>query len=112
MKQHLLCNILKISIHLSFIVAIVFIIGCGEKENRDIVEARAAIVRGDYAAAQAAVQKTDTGNQEARHLKAFLQNRTRPEAESWAPSDCAIQRLSRNVGGRPPHYFLDGRSGF
>ena len=101
MKQHLLCNILKISIHLSFIVAIVFIIGCGEKENRDIVEARAAIVRGDYAAAQAAVQKTDTGNQEARHLKAFLQNRTRPEAESWhqaiAQSNAYLETLAADL---------------
>ena len=83
MKQHLLCNVLKICVHLSLIVAIALVIGCGEKENRDIIEARVAIVRGDYAAAQAAVQKTDAGNQEAQHLKAFLQNRTSTEADSW-----------------------------
>ena len=83
MKQHLLCNILKVCIHLSLVVAIALVIGCGEKENRDIIEARAAIVRGDYAAAQTAVQKTDAANQEARHLKAFLQNRTSTETESW-----------------------------
>ena len=83
MKQHLLCNILKGCIHFSLIVAIALVIGCGEKENRDIIEARSAIVRGDYAAAETAVQKTDTGNQEAIHLKAFLQNRTRAETESW-----------------------------
>ena len=83
MNQHFLCNILKICIHLSLIVAIALMTGCGEKENRDIIEARAAIVRADYTAAEAAVQRTDAGNQEAQHLKAFLQNRTRTEAESW-----------------------------
>ena len=83
MKQHYICKALKIGFHLPIIVAIALLIGCGEKENRDIIEARAAIVSGDYTAAQAAVQKTDSGNQEARHLKAFLQNRTRTEAEGW-----------------------------
>ena len=101
MKQHLLCNILKICIHLSLIVAIALVIGCGEKENRDIIEARAAIVRGDYAAAQVAVQKTDAGNQEARHLKAFLQNRTRTETESWhqaiAQSNAYLETLAVDI---------------
>ncbi len=101
MKQHLLCNILKISIHVLLIMAIVLAIGCGEKENRDIIEARAAIVRGDYAAAQTAVQKIDTGNQEARHLKAFLQNRTRAEAESWhqaiAQSNAYLETLATDI---------------
>ena len=101
MKQYLLCNILKISIHLSLIVMIALAIGCGEKENRDIIEARAAIVRGDYAAAQTAVQKTDTGNQEARHLKAFLQNRTRTETESWhqaiAQSNAYLETLAMDI---------------
>ncbi len=83
MKRQRICNILRISIHLPLIAAIVLLIACGEKENRDIIEARAAIVRGDYTAAQAAVQKTDAGNEEARHLKAFLQNRTRAETEAW-----------------------------
>ena len=101
MKQYLLCNILKISIHLSLIVMIALAIGCGEKENRDIIEARAAIVRGDYAAAQTAVQKTDTGNQEARHLKAFLQNRTRIETEGWhqaiAQSNAYLETLAVDI---------------
>ncbi|MDE0684375.1 MAG: HEAT repeat domain-containing protein [Candidatus Poribacteria bacterium] len=83
MKRQRICNILRIGIHLPLIAAIVLLIACGEKENRDIIEARAAIVRGDYTAAQAAVEKTDTGNEEARHLKAFLQNRTRAETEAW-----------------------------
>ena len=88
-------------IHLSFIVAIVFVIGCGEKENRDIIEARAAIVRGDYAAAQTAVQKTDAANQEAKHLKAFLQNRTRTETEGWhqaiAQSNAYLETIAADI---------------
>ena len=101
MKQHLLCNILKICIHLSLIVATALVIGCGEKENRDIIEARAAIVRGDYAAAEVAVQKTGAGNQEARHLKAFLQNRTRTETEGWhqaiAQSNAYLETLATDI---------------
>ena len=101
MKQHLLCNIVKICIHLSLIVATALVIGCGEKENRDIIEARAAIVRGDYAAAQAAVQKTEAANQEARHLKAFLQNRTRTETEGWhraiAQSNAYLETLAADI---------------
>ena len=101
MKQHLLCNTLKICIHLSLILTIVLVIGCGEKENRDIIEARAAIVRGDYTAAEAAVQRTDAGNQEALHLKAFLQNRTRTEAESWhqaiAGSNAYLDTLTADI---------------
>lgn len=101
MKQHLLCNMLKICIHLSLIVATALVIGCGEKENRDIIEARAAIVRGDYAAAQDAVQKADAANQEARHLKAFLQNRTRTETEGWhqaiAQSNAYLETLAADI---------------
>ena len=101
MNQHLLCNTLKICIHLSLIVAIALVTGCGEKENRDIIEARAAIVRADYTAAEAAVQRTDAGNQEAQHLKAFLQNRTRTEAESWhqaiAASNAYLDTLTADI---------------
>ena len=92
---------MKICIHLSLIVAIIFVVGCGEKENRDIIDARAAIVRGDYAAAEVAVQKTDTGNQEARYLKAFLQNRTRTETENWhqaiAQSNTYLESLATDI---------------
>ena len=101
MNQHFLCNILKICIHLSLIVAIALVTGCGEKENRDIIEARAAIIRADYTAAEAAVQRTDAGNQEAQHLKAFLQNRTRTEAESWhqaiAASNAYLDTLTVDI---------------
>ena len=54
MKQYRTCNILKIGICLPLIVAMTLLLACGEKENRDIIEARAAIVRGDYDAAQTA----------------------------------------------------------
>ena len=101
MNQHLLCNTLKICIHLSLIVAIALVTGCGEKENRDIIEARAAIVRADYTTAEAAVQRTDAGNQEAQSLKAFLQNRTRTEAESWhqaiATSNAYLDTLTADI---------------
>ena len=101
MNQHLLCNTLKSCIHLSLIVTIALVTGCGEKENRDIIEARAAIVRADYTAAEAAVQRTDAGNQEAQHLKAFLQNRTRTEAESWhqaiAASNAYLDTLTADI---------------
>ena len=101
MKQHYICNILKIGIYLPLVAAIVLLIACGEKENRDIIEARAAIVRGDYAAAQTAVQKTDAGNQEAQHLKAFLENRTGAEAAGWhqaiVQSNAYLETLAADI---------------
>jgi len=75
-----------IYIYLTLAVAIAALIGCGEKEDKDIVEARGAIVRGDYAAAQTAIQKavtTDTANQEAKLVDAFLKLRTNTDADSW-----------------------------
>ncbi len=71
--------------HLIFIciAATVFLTGCGEKEDRDILAARAAIVREDYTAAEAAVQRTESGNREVQHLRAFLQNRARTDVNSW-----------------------------
>ncbi len=83
MKQYRMYNMLKIGIYLPLIVVVTLLLACGEKENRDIIEARAAIVRGDYAAAQTAVQRTDAGNREAEHLRAFLQLRTQTEAVPW-----------------------------
>ena len=101
MKRHRICNLLKTSIHLALIAAIALLIACGEKENRDIIEARAAIVRGDYTAAQTAVEKTDSGNAEGQHLKAFLQNRTRTETEGWhqaiAQSNAYLETLSGDI---------------
>ena len=91
----------QISLFLMFTAAIALLTGCGEKENRDVIEARAAIVRGDYAAAQTAIQKTDAGNQEAKHLSAFLQNRTRTDANSWhqaiAQSNAYLETLVTDI---------------
>ena len=101
MKQYRICTILRTSIYFPLIAAIVLLIGCGEKENKDVIEARAAIVGGDYAAAQTAVQKTDSGNQEARHLKAFLQNRTRTETAGWhqaiAEANAYLETLATDI---------------
>ena len=83
MKQYRTCNMLKIGIYLPLLAAITFLLACGERENRDIIEARAAIVHRDYAAAQTAVQRADAGNQEAQHLRAFLQLRTQTETSPW-----------------------------
>ena len=83
------------------IAATAFLMGCGEKENRDIIEARAAIVRGDYTAAQAAVDRTDAGNQEATHLRAFLQNRTHTDTNRWqqaiAASNAYLEILTADI---------------
>lgn len=75
-----------ICIELTLTVAIVLLMGCGEKEDKDLIMARAEIVRGNYTVAQAAVQKTvsnDSANQEAQHLSAFLRLRTSTEASAW-----------------------------
>ena len=86
---------------LMFTAVIAFLTGCGEKENRNIIEARAAIIRGDYTAAQTAVQKTDAGNQEAKHLSAFLQNRTRTDTNSWhqaiSQSNTYLETLAADI---------------
>ena len=101
MKQHRIYNTLKIGIHLPLIMVIVLLIGCGEKEDRDIIEGRAAIVRGDYTAAETAVQRIDAGNEEARHLQAFLQLRTRTEAENWhqaiVQSNAYLETVATNI---------------
>ena len=101
MKQSVEHLLWQTSFILSCIAATAFLIGCGEKENRDIIEARAAIVRGDYTTAQAAVERTEAGNQEAKHLRAFLQNRTRTDASSWhqaiAASNAYLETLAADI---------------
>ena len=101
MKQHNICNVLKIGIRLPLIVAIILVMGCGEKENKDIIEARAAIVRGDYTAAETAVQRIDAGNEEAQHLRAFLKLRTQTGAENWhqaiVQSNAYLETVATNI---------------
>ncbi len=73
-----------ICIHL--ILCIAFLVGCGEKEDKSILSARKAIVQGDYAAAESAVQKSranDAKIQEAVHLDRLLQLRDNTDTNSW-----------------------------
>ena len=97
--EHLPWQIISRILMLAAVFAL--LTGCGEKENRNIIEARAAIVRGDYAAAQTAVQKTDPGNQEAKHLSAFLKNRTGTDANSWhqaiAQANAYLETLAADI---------------
>ena len=96
------CNMLKIGIYLPLIAVITFLLACGEKENRDIIEARAAIVSGDYAAAQTAVERIDGGNQEAQHLRAFLQLRTQADAAGWqeaiVKANAYLETVTADIG--------------
>ncbi len=81
----------KTCIHLILAVTLAFLMGCGEKEDKDIIEARSAIVRGDYNAAQTAVQKaaantnpaSRNASQEARIMNSFLKLRTNTETADW-----------------------------
>ena len=69
-----------------FILCIVLLAGCGEKEDKGILSARQAIVQGDYAAAEVAVQKTranDPKIQEAVYLERFLKLRDSTDTDSW-----------------------------
>ena len=69
-----------------FILCIALLIGCGEKEDKAILSARQAIVRGDYAAAESAIQKSranDSENQEALHLNRLLQLRNSTDTNNW-----------------------------
>ncbi len=71
-------------IHL--ILCTAFFIGCGEKEDKSILSARKAIIQGDFAAAESAVQKSltnDSENQEAVHLSRFLQLRNSVDTNNW-----------------------------
>ena len=73
-----------ICIHL--ILSLVLFAGCGEKEDKGILSARQAIVQGDYAAAESAVQKSrdkDPENPEAIYLNRLLQLRKSSDANGW-----------------------------
>ncbi len=90
--------------YLTLTVAIVFLVGCGEKEDKDIMLARVEIVRGNYTDAQAAVQKTisnNSANQEAKHLSAFLRLRTSTETAGWhqaiVESNAFLETLNADI---------------
>ena len=88
MKQYTI-----ICIH--FILCIVLLAGCGEKEDRGILSARKAIVQGDYASAVSSVQSTlsnDADNQEARYLNRLLQLRESTDTDKWHQAIAQIVR--------------------
>ncbi len=69
-----------------FILCIVFLIGCGTKEDKDILSARKAIVEGDYTAAEISVKNSranDSDNQEAVYLDRLLLLRNNTDTNSW-----------------------------
>ena len=69
-----------------FIFCLVLLSGCGEKEDKGILAARQAIVQGDFAAAESAVQKSranDSKILEAVHLDRLLQLRDSTDTNSW-----------------------------
>ncbi len=93
-----------ICIRLTLAVAIAALIGCGEKEDKDILEARGAIAGGDYATAQTAIQKAatnDAANQEAQLVGTFLTLRTSTDAASWhkaiAQSVAHLQTVNADI---------------
>ena len=87
----------RIFLCFSVVLSIVLLIGCGEKEDKDILEARLKIATGDYTAAEAAVQKalsSESGKAEAESLQALLQLRSgtgwKTDAAVW---QAAMQKV-------------------
>ena len=73
-------------IYICLIFCIVIFSGCGEKEDKEILAARQAIVQENFAAAESAVQKAranDSKIQEAVHLDRLLQARNSTDTNSW-----------------------------
>ena len=69
----------RIFLCISVVLSIVLLIGCGVKEDKDILEARLKIAAGDYTVAESAVQKalsSEFGKAEAQSLQAILQLRS------------------------------------
>ena len=63
-------------------------IGCGEKEDKDILDARLALAEGDYSAVQTAVERALTNNPnqvEALSIQQLLRLRSSSEVSAWQP---------------------------
>ena len=93
----------RIFLCISVVLSIVLLIGCGEKEDKDILEARLKIATGDYTAAGAAVQKalaSESGKAEAQSLQALLQLRSgtgwKTDAATW---QAAMQKVLSHLLG-------------
>lgn len=70
----------------NLILCVAFLTGCADKEDKALISARQAIVNGDYAAAESAVEKSranDSENQEAVFLSRLLQLRNRADTNGW-----------------------------
>ena len=83
----------KLVLFISFVLAVAIFTGCAEKEDRNILEARTAIARADYAAARSAIE-TAPDLPETRSLRALLQLHT---GSGWSTDAAAwhgtVQRV-------------------
>ena len=70
----------KLVLFIGFVLAISILTGCAEKEDKNILEARAAIAKADYAAARSALE-TAPDLPETRSLRALLRLHT---ASGWS----------------------------
>ena len=70
----------KLVLFISFVLAIGVLTGCAEKEDKNILEARTAIAKADYAAARSAIE-TAPDLPETRSLRALLPLHT---ASGWS----------------------------
>jgi HEAT repeat protein len=72
---------------ISVVILIVgFSIGCGEKEDKDILDARLATAEGDYSAVQSAVERALANNPkqaEALSLQQLLRLRSSSDVSAW-----------------------------
>ena len=76
----------KILFSIGVILIVGFSIGCGEKEDKDILDARFAVVEGDYSAVQSAVERALANNPkqaEALSLQQLLRLRSSSDVAAW-----------------------------
>ena len=65
----------KLVLFIGFVLAVIILTGCAEKEDKNILEARTAISKTDYAAARSAIE-TAPDLPETRSLRTLLQLHT------------------------------------
>jgi len=71
---------------IGFILIVGLLIGCGEKEDKDILDARLATAEGDYSAAQSAVERALSNNPkqtEAQSLQLLIRLRSTSDINAW-----------------------------
>ena len=76
----------KTLISIGVILIVGFSIGCGEKEDKDILDARLATAEGDYSAVQSAVERALSNNPkqtEAQSLQLLLRLRSTSDPSAW-----------------------------